>query len=140
MAKKLEVFDRKQTDWGGLWYHAEFGGFSSQTISLAKLREFKGTVRLYVKKNQFYKQGSDRPNYTFCIKDADSENFKTLDVSDEIEYAKRDEDGIWRTSDGERLYTRSEALNAIDEAIEDTRYTSYDDMSADYYLKKHKRI
>lgn len=117
----MDIFDKKQTDWAGLWYHPENGGFSSETISLAKLKKFKGAVRLYVRKNKFYKKDSNRPNYTFCLKDADSETFKLLDVIEDEEgrTAKENENGDWWTSDGERLYTKSEVQYAIDRAVED---------------------
>lgn len=130
----MDIFDKKQTDWAGLWYHPENGGFSSETISLAKLKKFKGAVRLYVRKNKFYEKGSNRPNYTFCLKDADSETFKLLDVIEEKRTAKENENGDWWTSDGERLYTKSEVQYAIDQAVEDgvRGYRAGDCMVSDY--------
>lgn len=80
---KLEPFDKKQTNWEGLWYHPEYSGYSSACISLANLRKFKGNVRLYVRKNKFYNNGENgRPNYHFCLKDADAEVFQTLEVDE----------------------------------------------------------
>lgn len=120
MADKLEKFDKKETEWKGLWYHPEYGGFSSEAINLSKLKEFKGTVRVYVRKNKFYKKGSKAPNYSFCIKDSKAEIFTELDVTEcNREYAKKDENGYWRTSDGERLYTRKEVQHAINCAAKD---------------------
>ena len=64
---KLETFDNKQTKWEGLWWHGEYNGFSSATIDLSALKQFKGKVRLYVRKNKFYENGKNRrPNYFFA--------------------------------------------------------------------------
>lgn len=82
--KQLEAFDRKQTNWGGLWFHSEYNGFSSEVINLAELRKFKGKVRLYVRKNKFFNNGENgRPNYCFCLKDADSETFWTPEIEED---------------------------------------------------------
>lgn len=81
---KLQVFDGKTTNWEGLWWHPEYCGFSSATISLAELRKFKGNVRLYVRKNKYFNGGENgRPNYNFCLKDADAQVFHTLEVEDD---------------------------------------------------------
>lgn len=135
MSDKLKSFERQQTTWEGLWYQPEWLGFSSAVINLSKLKAFKGTVILYVRKNKYYKEGSNRPNYVFSIRDAKSEAPVTPDVIGDTEYATKDENGVWLTSDGERLYTHSEALAAVSNAIDDTQYYSYDDMSAEYYLR-----
>ena len=98
--KPLETFDRKQTNWEGLWWHKEYNGFSSSVLNLSELRKFKGKVRLYVRKNKFYNNGENgRPNYHFCLKDADSEIFKTLEVEEDEEH--------------ERTFTRSEVQEII---------------------------
>lgn len=136
MSDKLKSFERQQTTWEGLWYQPEWLGFSSAAINLSKLKAFKGTVILYVRKNKYYKEGSNRPNYVFSIRDAKSEAPVTPDVIEDSKYATKDENGYWYTSDGERLYTYDDACAAINEAIEDTKYTSYDDMFASYYLDK----
>ena len=98
--KQLEAFDRKQTNWGGLWFHSEYNGFSSEAINLAELRKFKGKVRLYVRKNKFFNNGENgRPNYCFCLKDADSETFWTPEIEEDEEH--------------ERTFTRSEVQEII---------------------------
>ena len=80
----LKTFENKQTSWEGLWYHPETGGFSSSVINLAKLKEFKGNVRVYVRKNKFYNNGENgRPNYVFSIKDANSDTFSNVNVIDD---------------------------------------------------------
>ena len=136
MADKLKSFDRKETGWHGLWYHPENGGFSSETINLSQLKKFKGTVRLYIRKNKFFEKGSNRPNYCFCIKDADSETFKLLEVTEEKEYAKQDEDGYWWTSSGERLYDRADVQKAINCAAKDGArgYSGWGDNIVEDYL------
>ena len=119
----LEVFDKKQTEWSGLWYHPEYGGFTSSAINLAKLKLFKGTVRLYVKKNRLFNGGKNgRPNYLFSIKDANSTTCTELGVIDDEENrapTKDKDTGIYYTEDGDRLYTRDEVQFAIDRAAED---------------------
>lgn len=119
---KLKVIDGKQTSWEGLWWHPEYAGFSSATISLAQLREFKGNVRLYVRKNKFYQRGGDRPNYCFCLKDSSSPTFTEIGIEDDatkVEGRPYKEDGVYYTEDGERLYTYDEVQYAINCAAED---------------------
>lgn len=104
---KLETFDNKQTSWEGLWWHAEYNGFSSKAIDLSALRKFRGKVRLYIRKNKLYEDGKNgRPNYQFCIKDAQSEVFNSLEVVE-------DGDGTPRDRDGNRLYTEEEVWQVI---------------------------
>ena len=80
----LAPFDNKQTKWTGLWWHPEYKSFSSAVISLAELRKFKGLVRLIVRKNKFFNNGENgKPNYNFCLKDANSSIFKDLTVEDD---------------------------------------------------------
>lgn len=100
---KLEVIDGKATNWGGLWWQPDSMYFTSQTISLAELRKFKGQVRLVVRKNKFYNNGENgRPNYVFLLRDAKSENPLKLEVA---EKTADNVDGYYYTDDGERLYT-----------------------------------
>lgn len=104
----LEVIDNKQTSWEGLWLHPESGYFSSAAISLAQLKKFKGSVRLYVKKNRFYNNGENgRPNYVFFLRDSKSEIVRELEVED-----------IEDDDDFERYYTEEELQAAIEEATE----------------------
>lgn len=113
---KLEPFDRKQTNWEGLWYHPEYGGYSSACISLADLRKFKGKVRLYVRKNKFFNKGENgRPNYHFCLKDADADVFHTLEIEDE-------EDEEYTDREGNRLFTGEEVRRIINGTVRDVQY------------------
>jgi hypothetical protein len=78
---KLKPFDKQQTEWLGLWYHPESYGFTSEALNLSDLREFKGRVRLYVRKNKFYQKDSNRPNYCFCLKESSAlENDKLVEI------------------------------------------------------------
>lgn len=80
---KLETFDQKTTTWTGLWYHPETLGYTSAALDLSKLKQFKGAVRLYVRKNRFYSGGKNgRPNYVFCIRDAKCECPCDIDIVD----------------------------------------------------------
>ena len=107
---KLQAFDKKQTNWMGLWWHPEWNGFYSGVIDLSELRKFKGKVRMCVRKNKYYNGGeNNRPNYCFGLKEADADVFKLLEViDDDMEYATKDDSGCWHTSNGERLYTYDE--------------------------------
>ena len=103
----MEVFDQKTTGWHGLWWHPEWGGFSSQGINLAQLREFKGNVRILVRKNKHFNGGeNNRPNYVFCIKDSNSTYFSTMEVRDE-KYAEADDD------DEKYIFTKEELQDLI---------------------------
>lgn len=80
----METFEGKQTKWEGIWWHPEYNGFSSAAINLSKLKQFKGYVRLYVRKNKYYCGGTNnRPNYMFCIKDSNSPTFHDIDIKDD---------------------------------------------------------
>ena len=104
---KLETFDNKQTKWEGLWWHGEYNSFSSAAIDLSALKQFKGKVRLYVRKNKFYENGKNgRPNYFFCIKDSKADASRLLEIED-------DEDEDEDEDEAERLYTAEEVYRVI---------------------------
>lgn len=106
---KLEVIDGKSTNWGGLWWQPDSMYFTSQTISLAQLRKFKGQVRLVVRKNKFYNNGENgRPNYVFLLRDAKCDNPFELEVEDMGNGEAELYDGYYHTEEGERLYTYDE--------------------------------
>ena len=103
---KLEPIDGKRTNWEGLWWHPEYNGFSSAVLSLSDLRKFKGKVRLYVRKNKNFNKGENgRPNYNFCLKDANSETFRALEVEDDEERAGDEETGMWIHTEWTELFT-----------------------------------
>lgn len=106
--KKLEPFDSKQTKWLGLWWHPEYNGFSSSALNLSVLKQFKGTVRLYVRKNRYFNKGENgRPNYVFCIKDAKSDEPYTMEIETE------EENDVQTDKNGNRLYTEDEVYQVI---------------------------
>ena len=110
---KLVTFENMQTKWEGLWWHSEYNGFSSAVIDLSVMRKFKGNVRLYIRKNKFYNNGENgRPNYHFCLKDAQSETPKMLDVDDQNN-RQGENDDVPRDKDGNRLYTEEEVYRVI---------------------------
>ena len=118
---KFKPIEGKSTQWEGLWWHSEYNGFSSAAISLTDLRQFKGNVRLYVRKNKLYTKDSDRPNYCFCLKDANAKIFHMLDVQDD--------------DTEERLYTREEVRKIINGVVADVKYgitDPYDLLPEDY--------
>lgn len=120
---KLIPIERKTTKWEGLWWHPEYNGFSSRPLSLAGLRKFKGQVRLYVRKNKFFNNGENgRPNYNFCLKDADADVFTEIEVVDDDRESE------------ERLYTEDEVRTIINGVCRDVRsgYDAYDLLPEDY--------
>lgn len=124
---KLEVFDKKQTKWEGLWWHPEYAGFSSATLNLSKLKQFKGSVRLYVRKNKFFNNGENgRPNYCFCIKDSDSEIFKTIEVEKERYCYYDSETECYYNEEGNRLYTEDDCRTIINGTVRDVEYGIHD--------------
>lgn len=80
---KLAPIDGKQTQWLGLWWHPEYNGFSSEAISLADLRKYKGKVRLYIRKNKYFNEGENgQPNYRFTLRYSDAAVFQEVAVDD----------------------------------------------------------
>lgn len=131
---KLEVIDGKQTNWGGLWYHPDTYSFSSQAISLAELRKFKGNVTLVVRKNRFYNNGENgRPNYVFLLRDAKTNKAIEMTVEDGgLPY--KDRNGDYFDENGERLYTYDEVYSMLSEAIYDAQTLSPDDVLPKHYI------
>ena len=134
---RLEPIDGKQTKWDGLWWHPEYNGFSSATISLSDLRKFKGNVRLYVRKNKWFNGGENgRPNYFFCMKDANSEVFHLLEVEDEKRTCYySDDDECYYDEEGNRLYTGGEVRSIINGTVADVQYgitDPYDILPSDF--------
>ena len=117
---KLEPIEGKRSGWQGLWYQKEWHCFSSAVFNLAQLKKYKGNIRLKVVKNRFYKDGENRPNYVFCIMDANGPKVIDLDVEDIPEEPT------------ERLYTHDEVQYAIDRAVSDARSGYYDNIVSDY--------
>lgn len=125
----MEWFDKKQTEWEGLWYDPKCGCFISPAFNMATLKQFKGFVRLWVTKNRYFEKGTKKPNYVFCIKDTKSYTGKELTVKDKPDekfYEYEDEDG-------NRLYTYDEVCAVLRGAIRDVE-NGYTDLCVDDYV------
>lgn len=75
--------------WNGLWWHPEYGNFSSAPIDVSSLPK-SGKIRICVKKNPNYNNGRNQaPNYLYSIKGAGSassgEDKKDFSANDFIE-------------------------------------------------------
>lgn len=138
---KLEKFEGKQTNWQGLWWHPEYNGFSSGSISLAELKKFKGNVRFYMYKNKKADSKiNNQPDYLICLKDSQSPTFQRSsifrrfevegDCINEMKYDK--ENDCYYDKKGERLYTYDEVQHAINEATYDTERGYTDNIVRDY--------
>lgn len=101
---RLEPIDGKMSSWEGLWWHPEINAFTSAAIKLSDLRKYKGAVRLYVRKNKFFANGTNgRPNYHFSLRALDVDTAKVLEIEDEES----------EEQDGERLFTYDEVQEII---------------------------
>ena len=88
---RLQSSTDKRTNWAGLWYNPASHQYISQTTSLAQIRQFKGNVRLIVRKNKFHKPCNNTPQYQICICDSHSpEARNTLEMQDIAEYEDRE--------------------------------------------------
>ena len=65
---KIEVQEKKSTSWEGLWWKADYQNFVSQPFPISDLKDLSGEVRLVVRKNKYYQQGKDYPNYNFSFR------------------------------------------------------------------------
>ena len=137
----MKPFDKKTTPWLGLWYHQDSHSFSSEVINLAALREFKGNVRLYMRKNKFWTKDSNRPNYVFSICDANSQRFvQDIEVIDDEwdrePYSKlyQRQDGYF-DEEGNRYFSREEVRTIINGTVSDVKsgiYDPYDILPEDF--------
>ncbi len=124
--KPLEQFDHKQTKWEGLWWHPETNSFGSAAINFKQLRDFKGTARLYVRKNRWYNGGENgRPNYVFSFRDASAMNEIELMVEDMDGFPTKS-GGHYFDEKGERLYTAEDARKIINGVVADVEYGIHD--------------
>lgn len=108
---KLESFkskDKTTTAWEGLWWHPENGCFSSKTFDLTGLKQLKGSLKIFVKKNKYYNNGKNgRPNYLFSI---------TAFDPGEAPDIKTDESEIKVT---DRCFTYEEVQEIVDRIVHD---------------------
>lgn len=68
---KCRDFAGHETNWEGLWYHPEFHNYTSATLNLKALKDFKGTCRIRMFKNRRRSQGDTQPTYLFTISATD---------------------------------------------------------------------
>jgi hypothetical protein len=62
------------SNWNGLWWHPEYGNFSSAPFTAEALPKL-GEFRICVKKNPNYNNGKKQsPNYLFSIKSVRNKN------------------------------------------------------------------
>ena len=108
---KLESFkskDKTTTAWEGLWWHPENGYFSSKAFDLTGLKQLKGSLKIFVKKNKYYNNGKNgRPNYLFSI---------TASNSGEISDTRAEESCL---NAAERMFTYDEVQEIIDKVVHD---------------------
>ena len=117
---KCESFDKKTTNWIGLWWHPEYQMYTSPAINLSTLKSFKGIVRISLKKNPFYNKVKNTPNYTMKITDSKSETGCELEIEDEEE-------------DMTEVFTRKQVREIINDAVYAAKqgYGAYDILPED---------
>lgn len=82
---KLESFDGKiMTKWEGLWKQ-DGSYYRSAVLNLATFKKFKGSCRVYLIKNKYYKKDTNKPQFLFRICDSNGENIREIEVQDTLE-------------------------------------------------------
>ena len=102
----LQVFENKQqTRLEGLWDHGNV--YTSASINLAQLKQFKGCCRVMMKRNHSHKKGDRRPSFLFWIVSNDYEEKVSLlefeDVLNELEDEER-ETASWNYTEWNDYY------------------------------------
>lgn len=126
----MKPFDKKTTGSIGLWWDPNSQYFTSGSINLSVLKEFKGNVKIIVKKNRYYSKESNRPNRLAFIVGCKSDKAKLVTVED-IE------------SKDIPVYTEAQVRRIIDGAFEDFKYGISDpwdvlpeDFTSPYYVSE----
>ncbi len=132
----LKKFEGLQTEWGGLWYDKITHSYKSTGINFSLLRQFKGTVRLIVRRNTFYNKGSSRPNFVFTLRDSQLQDSIELKAEEPKKRPYYDYASGWYfDEDGNRLYTEKEVVSRLESLKDDIIYgESPDDCLVRYYL------
>lgn len=134
MTKKID-YTGKRTEWLGLWYNHSSYSYISQAISLAQLRDYKGTVRLVMRKNRYYESGTNRPNFQIMLCSS-----KSLDEAHEVtvEEMPKTNDGY---DDGELYVPIEDAMRIARVACDRIVYgESVDDVvgcDIPYYMEEY---
>ena len=121
----------------GFW-KSESGWYLSSSIKRADLDSFlknkNSTFRIIMRYNKQHKKNDDRPPfYGFLVNGGEAKYHMEFESK---EYAYYDEENdVWETKYGERLYTREEVQYAINRAAEDgARGYGYGDNIVEDYL------
>ena len=129
----MKSFDKKTTGSIGLWWDPYSQYFSSGSVNLSALKEFKGSVRIIVKKNRYYDKEPKRPNYLAFIIDSKSESAKPVTVEDIESENPKDV----------AVYTRDQVRHIINGAFRDFEYGISDpldvlpeDFESPYYVSE----
>lgn len=135
----VQSYDKKTTGWIGIWYHPESNSYSSAALNLKVFKDFKGTVRFYLRKNRFYQKGTNRPNFVLAISDSKAERFiQQIEVIDD-EWDREEwrklytRNGSYFDDGNNRFYSEDEVRTIIDGVIRDVQ-NGYTDLIADDYV------
>ena len=112
-----------KTEWLGLWENEEKKDiYNSKSFKISDISIY---TRIVMIRNRYYKKGSNRPKFVFCFADGEGQEsiiHPEWQFDDDGPY---EEDGVYYTEDGERLFTRDEALAIIYGTYNDTLYGLY---------------
>lgn len=124
------------TKWMGLWAQERPAFYAGQVIKKSDIPKY---TRLILRFNKYYEKDSNRPKFVYCFADAEGYESKCvpleLDEDIDIDVARKDEDGNYYTSEGERLYTREDAraiINGTFDAVEYGICDPYDILPEDF--------
>ena len=133
-----QTFDKKTTGWLGLWYHNDSHSWSSAVIDLSAFKSFKGTARIYMRKNKYYEKDTNRPNYVFVICDSNSQRFvQEVEIQDDV-WDREEWIKVYKRNDkfidenDNRLFTREEVREVIRGVIRDVQCGYTDLLPEDY--------
>lgn len=113
------------TKWMGLWAQERPAFYAGQVIKKSDIPKY---TRIVLRYNKYYEKGSNRPKFVYCF--ADSEGYESkcvpLELSEDADVAYKNEDGIYHTSEGERLYTEEDVREIINGTFDAVKYGVYD--------------
>lgn len=122
------------TKWMGLWAQERPAFYAGQVIKKSDIPKY---TRIVLRYNKYYEKDSNRPKFVYCF--ADSEGYESkcvpLELSEDTDVAYKNKDGIYYTSDGERLYTEEDVREIINGTFADVNagvYDPYDILPEDF--------
>lgn len=71
-------FDGRQTDSMGMWWNEDWHAWQTSAFRISDRQGFKGSVRILVRRNRFYKKDTNRPYFTVQIVSSRCESDKDL--------------------------------------------------------------